>query len=279
MSHVDSSGSTTSTTTSECSGNSASSVHSTAASSVATHSGADKNDQAEGESEVGGDDEDEERSQQRMTHIQSQSQHPHHPGPISLPPLPMPGASFPMQMQMMMHSPIPLSPYTPHAHAHQMAMGMGMSNMSPLHRPAMGSPGVYGMCPAGGYYAPQHPGNGHGVPLTPHGLPLIMPSMPPFSFSIHNNYSSGTSNRDTNGHQVTARRVRLLQCHQRRIHPLIRDQRLQLELRHLARVQVGVANLARRRQVVMVMNKPNSSSTRKCQVQCTRFHYHRPGIG
>jgi len=86
---------------------------------------------------------------------------------------------------MMMHGPIPLSPHTPHAYAHQMAMamGMGMSNMSPLHHPTMGSPGVYGMYPAGGYYAPQHPGNGHGVPLTPYGLPPITPSMPPFSFS------------------------------------------------------------------------------------------------
>lgn len=74
----------------------------------------------------------------------SLQQHPRHPGPISLPPPPT-VTSFA-----------------------QFQLGHGMP-VSPLHHP-------YGMSPL------HYPGQSHMVTMTPHGLPPITPSMPPFTF-------------------------------------------------------------------------------------------------
>ena len=68
--------------------------------------------------------------------------HPHHPGPISLPPPPAVGG-FAVPMHNMSPGMIPISP-------------MYHPGMSPLHHP--------------------------GMMMTPHGLPPITPSMPPFTF-------------------------------------------------------------------------------------------------
>ncbi|PPQ81935.1 hypothetical protein CVT25_013783 [Psilocybe cyanescens] len=108
---------------------------------------------------------------QSQQHQSLQHQHPHHPGPITLPPL---------------RPPIfPLSPHTPQASA-------GMST-SPLHHPSMGSPyQMYSTSAPSAHIAVYHQQYQHQqqqqqqhpqiVPLTPHGLPPITPSMPPFTF-------------------------------------------------------------------------------------------------
>jgi len=127
---------------------------------------------------------------------QLQKQHPHHPGPIALPP--PPSMTFnPMQMPMMM----PLSTMTPghchgHAptpHAYPMASMINRMNISPLYHPAHpGSAAMSAMAAAamhgGGSPSPfgMYPGppamTGAMMSLTPHGLPPITPSMPPFTF-------------------------------------------------------------------------------------------------
>ncbi|KAF8888532.1 hypothetical protein BD779DRAFT_446930 [Infundibulicybe gibba] len=79
----------------------------------------------------------------------SAHQHPHHPGPISLPPPPQ-ATSFPT-----------MSPnLSPHG------LGMG-APLSPHH---------YNMTPL------QQPSQQQSQIITPHGLPPITPSMPPFTF-------------------------------------------------------------------------------------------------
>lgn len=81
--------------------------------------------------------------------------HPHHPGPISLPP---PTLSFPL-------SPHTLSPlHHPSVPIH----------ISPIQHPSMGSP----------LHHPSTYPSAHSqmVSMTPHGLPPITPSMPPFIF-------------------------------------------------------------------------------------------------
>jgi len=135
---------------------------------------------------------------------QMQKQHPHHPGPIALPP--PPSMTFnPMQMPMMM----PLSTMTPgHCHGHAptplaypMAsmMNLGM-NISPLYHPAHpGSAAMSAMAAVamhgGGSPSPfgMYPGppamTGAMMSLTPHGLPPITPSMPPFSFFPQQHYA------------------------------------------------------------------------------------------
>lgn len=121
-----------------------------------------------------------------QTQQQAQQQHPHHPGPIVLPP---PVTSF------------PILPHTLSPHGMMVPVGMG----SPLHHP--GSPAYHpgatptnanssmGMAAATADMSASssygYVGNGsypgHGlhpsvVPMTPHGLPPITPSMPPFTF-------------------------------------------------------------------------------------------------
>ncbi|KAF8879646.1 hypothetical protein CPB84DRAFT_1793138 [Gymnopilus junonius] len=116
---------------------------------------------------------------QQHTHSQQPSlqHHPNHPGPITLPPRRPPA--------------FPGSPHTPSA--------SGLS-ISPLHHPGMVSP--YHMYSSSAAVYQHHPQLG---PITPHGLPPITPSMPPFYLppSSHammqqqqlQNYSSASSQR------------------------------------------------------------------------------------
>ena len=114
----------------------------------------------------------------------TQSSH-RHPGPISLPPptaftLP-PGVVFSPHahpQSPLYHPGYPLSPVHPHP--------MG----SPLHHP-MGSPLTHPAHMHSPLHHPGHPQYGtyphHATPvhygvITPHGLPPITPSMPPFTF-------------------------------------------------------------------------------------------------
>lgn len=83
-----------------------------------------------------------------------QTQHPHHPGPISLPP---PTLSFPVP-------PHTLSPL------HHPGMAIPVS---PIQHPNMGSPL---------HHPSNYPPHQQMVAMTPHGLPSITPSMPPFIF-------------------------------------------------------------------------------------------------
>ncbi|KAF4564618.1 hypothetical protein EYR40_010785 [Pleurotus pulmonarius] len=122
-----------------------------------------------------------------QTQQQAQQQHPHHPGPIVLPP---PVTSFPI-----------LPPHTLSPHGMMVPVGMG----SPLHHPgsptyhpgatptnansSMGMAATTGDMSANSNYGYVGSGAypGHGlhpsvVPMTPHGLPPITPSMPPFTF-------------------------------------------------------------------------------------------------
>ncbi|KAF8955339.1 hypothetical protein BDZ97DRAFT_296384 [Flammula alnicola] len=101
---------------------------------------------------------------QSPIHAQQHPHHPHHPGPITIPPM------APVTFSM--------SPHTPHA--------SGMS-LSPLHHPSMGSP--YHLYPSSSaaahsaaYQQRQHQHHQHHPQVTPHGLPPITPSMPPFTF-------------------------------------------------------------------------------------------------
>ena len=115
----------------------------------------------------------------------SQSSSHRHPGPISLPPptaftLP-PGVVFsphPHPQSPLYHPGYPLGPVHPHP--------MG----SPLHHP-MGSPLTHPAHVHSPLHPPGHPQYGayphHATPvhygvITPHGLPPITPSMPPFTF-------------------------------------------------------------------------------------------------
>ena len=126
---------------------------------------------------------------------EGQTKHPHHPGPIALPPPPM--TFNPMQMPMMPLS--TMTPGHPHGHAptpHAFPMGSMMNlgmNISPLYHPAHpGSAAMSAMAAAamhgGGSPSPfgMYPGppavTGPMTPLTPHGLPPMTPSMPPFTF-------------------------------------------------------------------------------------------------
>ncbi len=84
----------------------------------------------------------------------AQNQHPHHPGPISLPPP---------------NLPFPVPPHTLSPLHHP---GMAIS-VSPIQHPAMGSPL---------HHPSAYPSHQQMVPMTPHGLPPITPSMPPFIF-------------------------------------------------------------------------------------------------
>ncbi|KAJ8516753.1 hypothetical protein ONZ45_g5968 [Pleurotus djamor] len=102
---------------------------------------------------------------------QSHQQHPHHPGPITLPPV----SSF-------IPPPHSLSPHG------MMMVGMGspVHGMSPLYHPGAHTTPTNATSAANaatpGYtYGPHglHPSL---VPMTPHGLPPITPSMPPFTF-------------------------------------------------------------------------------------------------
>ncbi|KXN89361.1 hypothetical protein AN958_05860 [Leucoagaricus sp. SymC.cos] len=105
---------------------------------------------------------------QAASTTQPQGQHPHHPGPISLPP---PSLSFmpPPTLSPLHHTGMPM-PISPMQHP---SMGSPLHHPSigsPLHHPSMGSP-------------LHHPSTytSH-VPMTPHGLPPITPSMPAFIF-------------------------------------------------------------------------------------------------
>ena len=149
------------------------------------------------QSRAGGKD-DENPSQSEEATLQMQKQHPHHPGPIALPP--PPSMTFnPMQMPMMM----PLATMTPgHPHGHvPTPHAYPMMNMSPLYHPAHhGSPSMAAMAAAamhgGGSPSPfaMYPGPpamaGAMMTLTPHGLPPITPSMPPFTFYPQQYYGS-----------------------------------------------------------------------------------------
>lgn len=121
---------------------------------------------------------------QTQTQQQRQKQVPYHPGPISIPPM----TFNPMQMSMGMI--MPLTTMTPgHAHMVPTMMGMMNPNMSPLYHPAAaaatggGPSSPYRIYPAAtGFGSPSTmPGTGM-ITLTPHGLPPITPSMPPFTF-------------------------------------------------------------------------------------------------
>ena len=79
-----------------------------------------------------------------------QGQHPHHPGPISLPPPTLPFLAPPTASPLH-HPAVPVS-------------------ISPLQHPNLGSPLHH---PS--FYAPHSQ-------MTPHGLPPMTPSMPPFIF-------------------------------------------------------------------------------------------------
>lgn len=89
------------------------------------------------------------------------SPHPHHPGPIALPP-PPPVTAFPLG-----HGSHTLSPH-----------GMMHVSLSPLHHP-LGSPSSP---PYNSHHHHQHQHQPSQVPVTPHGLPPITPSMPSFNF-------------------------------------------------------------------------------------------------
>jgi len=104
------------------------------------------------------------RSNQQLSSLP----HPHHPGPIALPP-PPPVTAFPVGHA----GPHSISPH-----------GMMNASISPLHHP-LGSPSSPLHYPhhQQPQYQPQYqqqiPSQ---VPNTPHGLPPITPSMPPFNF-------------------------------------------------------------------------------------------------
>lgn len=115
----------------------------------------------------------------------TQSSAHRHPGPISLPPpatftLP-PGVVFSPHAHA--QSPIcypgyPLSPVHPHPMGSPLHHPMG----SPLHHPAhVHSPLHHPGHPQYGTY-PRHATPLHYGVITPHGLPPITPSMPPFTF-------------------------------------------------------------------------------------------------
>lgn len=113
----------------------------------------------------------------------AQSSH-RHPGPISLPPptafaLP-PGVVFSPHAHP--QSPVyypgyPLSPVHPHPIGSPLHHPLG----SPLHPPAVHSPLQHPGHPQYGAY-PHHATPVHYGVITPHGLPPITPSMPPFTF-------------------------------------------------------------------------------------------------
>ncbi len=121
-------------------------------------------------------------SQEQAQIQQRPKQVPYHPGPISIPPM----TFNPMQMPMGMI--MPLTTMTPgHAHMAHAMMGMMNSNMSPLYHPAAAAVAAMGGGPSSPYRMyPTAPGSPPAVPgmitLTPHGLPPITPSMPPFNF-------------------------------------------------------------------------------------------------
>ena len=122
---------------------------------------------------------------QEQAQIQRTKQVPYHPGPISIPPM----TFNPMQMPMGMI--MPLTTMTPgHAHMAHAMMGMMNPNMSPLYHPAAaaaamggGPSSPYRMYPTAPALGSPSAVLGTGViTLTPHGLPPITPSMPPFNF-------------------------------------------------------------------------------------------------
>ena len=107
-----------------------------------------------------------------------------HPGPISLPPpttftLP-PGVVFSPHahpQSPIYHPGYPLSPVHPHPMGSPLHHPLG----SPLHHPAVHSPLHHPGHPQYGAY-PHHAAPVHYGVITPHGLPPITPSMPPFTF-------------------------------------------------------------------------------------------------
>ncbi|KAG9313465.1 hypothetical protein JVU11DRAFT_5790 [Chiua virens] len=114
----------------------------------------------------------------------SQSSSHRHPGPISLPPptpftIP-PGVVFSPHahpQSPMYHPGYPLCSVHPHPMGSPLNHPMG----SPLHHPAVHSPLQHPGHPQYGSY-PHHPTPVHYGVITPHGLPPITPSMPPFTF-------------------------------------------------------------------------------------------------
>ena len=107
-----------------------------------------------------------------------------HPGPIALPPpttftLPQ-GVVFSPHahpQSPVYHPGYPLSP----VHPHPMGSPLHHSLGSPLHHPALHSPLHHPGHPQYGTY-PHHAVPVHYGMITPHGLPPITPSMPPFTF-------------------------------------------------------------------------------------------------
>ena len=114
----------------------------------------------------------------------TQSSSHRHPGPISLPPptaftLP-PGVVFSPHahpQSPIYHPGYPLTPVHPHPMGSPLHHPLG----SPLHHPAMHSPLHHPGHPQYGAY-PHHAAPVHYGVITPHGLPPITPSMPPFTF-------------------------------------------------------------------------------------------------
>ncbi|KAH0826575.1 hypothetical protein J3R83DRAFT_4932 [Lanmaoa asiatica] len=115
----------------------------------------------------------------------TQSSSHRHPGPISLPPptaftLP-PGVVLSPHahpQSPVYHPGYPLSPVHPHPMGSPLHHPMG----SPLHHPVhMHSPLHHPGHPQYGTY-PHHATSVHYGVITPHGLPPITPSMPPFTF-------------------------------------------------------------------------------------------------
>ena len=93
------------------------------------------------------------------------SPHPHHPGPITIPP-PPPVTAFPLG----------------HAGPHSVSPhGMMHISLSPLHHP-LGSPSSPNHHPHHQHPQYQQQISSQVLASTPHGLPPITPSMPPFNF-------------------------------------------------------------------------------------------------
>lgn len=123
----------------------------------------------------------------------SQASSRRQPGPIALPP----PCTFTLP-----HPPV-LSPYPPpHPHSPMYHAGYTPSHpMSPLHRPGVRSPIHH---PA---VSPLHPPyHMHYGVITPHGLPPITPSMPPFTFLQPTNGRANTTEQQSSaeGYQAQA---------------------------------------------------------------------------